>query len=67
MDTTPGKRVQMLREAKGYSSLTAFAEFTKLKVGTLSALEKDKSSPSLETMAKLIEPRLVGDWFRPHV
>ncbi len=53
METTPGKRVQMVREAKGYKSITAFAEFTSLKVGTLSALEADKSAPSLETLARL--------------
>ena len=53
METTPGKRVQMVREAKGYKSITAFAEFTGLKIGTLSALEGDKSAPSLETLARL--------------
>jgi transcriptional regulator with XRE-family HTH domain len=64
METTPGKRVQILREKKGYTSLTSFCEFTGLKVGTISALEKDKSSPSLETLAKLLEafPDVNLDW-----
>ena len=53
METTPGKRVQQLREAKGYKSITAFAEFTGLKIGTLSALEGDKSSPSMETLLRI--------------
>jgi transcriptional regulator with XRE-family HTH domain len=64
MEATPGKRVQQLREAKGYKSLTAFAEYTGLKVGTLSALEADKSAPSFETMRCLAEkfPDLNPDW-----
>ena len=64
METTPGKRVQLLREAKGYKSLTAFAEYTGLKVGTLSALEADRSAPSLETLSKLRRafPDLNMDW-----
>lgn len=64
METTPGKRVQLLREAKGFKSLTSFAEHTSIKIGTLSALEGDKSAPSMDTLAKLLTafPDVSMDW-----
>lgn len=53
METTPGKRVKMLRESKGFKSLTAFAEASGLKIGALSSIEADRSAPSFDTLATL--------------
>jgi transcriptional regulator with XRE-family HTH domain len=64
METTPGKRVRMFREAKGYKTASAFAEAAGLKVATLSSIETDRTSPSFDILAILATsfPDLNTDW-----
>ncbi len=64
METTPGKRVRMFREAKGYKTASAFAEAAGLKVATLSSIETDRTSPSFDILATLANsfPDLNTDW-----
>lgn len=64
METTPGKRVRLFREAKGYKTASAFAEAAGLKVATLSSIETDRTSPSFDILATLASsfPDLNTDW-----
>lgn len=64
METTPGKRVQIFRESKGFKRASAFAEAAGLKAATLSSIETDRTAPSFETLNALMLafPDLNPDW-----
>ncbi|SNR91389.1 helix-turn-helix domain-containing protein [Hymenobacter mucosus] len=64
METTPGKRIQIFREYKGYRKAAPFAEAAGLKAATLSSIETDRTAPSFDTLAALTTafPDLNPDW-----
>lgn len=64
METTPGKRIQIFRESKGYKRASAFAEVAGLKPATLSSIETDRTAPSFDTLGALMSafPDLNPDW-----
>jgi len=64
METTPGKRIQMFREYKGYKKASAFAEVAGLKPATLSSIETDRTAPSFDSIASISAafPDLSLDW-----
>jgi len=64
METTPGKRIQLFREYKGYKRAAAFAEASGLKAATLSSIETDRTAPSFESISAIIKafPDLNLDW-----
>jgi transcriptional regulator with XRE-family HTH domain len=64
MENTPGKRVQIFRESKGYKTVTAFAEASGVKGGTLSSIESGRTAPSFDTIAAITTafPDLNLDW-----
>ncbi len=50
-----GEKIRSIRKKKGYSILQ-IKELTGLSKSTISELENDKSSPTAETLQKLLLP-----------